>query len=317
MKYTGTLLSFLMLLGVGIVFLSCSRNPYAATNKAHKKQVKEYARTLSTLPLGAKEDSIPPGDYWVGTTNFNLRKPNYVVIHHTAQESTEQTLKTFTEPATSVSSHYVIGSDGKVYQMLNDYLRAWHGGVGKWGNTTDMNSGSIGIELDNDGKEPFEEAQIESLLKLLARLKRDYKIPAENFIGHSDIAPVRKLDPGPLFPWKRLAAQGYGIWPDKDYLAAAVSQDSALIVQSIALLNPMAGARAATMVNRAAVGELLTNRIVDNMAVGEALRIIGYDIDELNAAVRAFKLRFIQKDVEAPLTREDKKVLYNVYKMSL
>ena len=275
-------------------------------------------RSLKEMPVsGAPEDSIPAGDYWVGTTNFNLRKPNYVVIHHTAQESTEQTLKTFTEPATSVSSHYVIGSDGKVYQMLNDYFRAWHGGVGKWGNNTDLNSGSIGIELDNDGEEPFEEAQIQSLLKLLARLKRDYKIPAENFIGHSDIAPVRKVDPGPLFPWKRLAAEGYGIWPDEDYFAAALRQDSAQLVQSIALLNPLAGPQAALMVNRAAVKELLADKMADAMPVADALRIIGYDVSDLNAAIRAFKLRFIQKDVNAPLTREDKKVLYNVYKMSL
>lgn len=317
MEFTAVSIRFLLLLCVGITIFSCSRNPYAATNKAHKKQVNSYLRSLKKTQMSDIADSIPPGDYWVGTTNFNLRKPNYVVIHHTAQESTVQTLKTFTEPATSVSSHYVIGSDGKVYQMLNDYFRAWHGGVGKWGNTTDLNSGSIGIELDNDGVEPFDEAQIESLLKLLARLKKAYSIPAENFIGHSDIAPTRKVDPGPEFPWRRLAEQGYGLWPDEDFFAAAVSKDSIRIVQSIAALNPIAMPGNVSVVNGGLLREMIGNRILEAMPVAEALRIIGYDIQDLSAAIRAFKLRFIQTDVRAPLTAEDKKVLYNVYKKSL
>ena len=318
MNNSGILVYCLILVVVGSALFSCSRNPYAATNKAHKKQVKTYLRSLRTLPLKyAAEDSIIQGDYWVGTTNFNLRKPNYVVIHHTAQKSTEQTLKTFTEPSTSVSSHYVIGSDGKVYQMLNDYFRAWHGGVGKWGNTTDLNSTSIGIELDNDGTEPFDEAQINSLLKLLARLKKTYNIPAENFIGHSDIAPVRKVDPGPKFPWKRLAEEGYGLWPDIDFFAAAVSQDSALLARSIAVLNPVGIPEKASFIDGAVLQENLGNRILSAMLVGEALRIIGYDISNIDAAIRAFKLHYIQKDVQAPLTREDKKVLYNVYKKNL
>ncbi|WP_224999683.1 N-acetylmuramoyl-L-alanine amidase [Cesiribacter sp. SM1] len=317
MKYYGVLTFFLLLAAV-LSLISCSRNPYAATNRAHKKQVRAYIRSLKDLPLkNAQEDSILQGDYWVGTTNFNLRKPNYVVIHYTAQESTEHTLNTFTEPATSVSSHYVIGGDGKVYQMLNDYFRAWHGGAGKWGNTTDLNSGSIGIELDNNGTEPFEEAQIQSLLRLLARLKKAYSIPAGNFIGHSDIAPTRKVDPGPLFPWKRLAEQGYGLWPYKDYFAEALSQDSALVVQSIALLSNIPMPAGEQITDNDALREILSKRIVDAIAVEEALRIIGYDISDIGAAVRAFKLHYIQKDVHAPLTDEDKIVLYNVYKRSL
>ena len=96
--------------------------------------------------------------------------------------------------------------------MLNDYLRAWHAGNGKWGKNTDINSTSIGIELDNNGSEPFSEAQINSLLKLLKNLKKTYNIPVANFIGHSDIAPTRKNDPSELFPWKKLADEGYGIW---------------------------------------------------------------------------------------------------------
>ncbi len=118
---------------------------------------------------------------WVGTTNFNMRKPNFVIIHHTAQNSCDQTLKTFTTPKTSVSAHYVICKDGTMHHMLNDYLRAWHGGIGKWGNNTDINSSSIGIEIDNNGVDTFATAQINTLLQLLANLKKAYSMPPCQF----------------------------------------------------------------------------------------------------------------------------------------
>jgi N-acetylmuramoyl-L-alanine amidase len=108
----------------------------------------------------------------------------------------------------------VICKDGTIHHMLNDYLRAWQAGVSKWGNATDINSLSIGIEIDNNGFEPFTEPQITSLLGLLERLKKAYGIPAANFIGHEDIAPGRKIDPGKYFPWQRLAQQGFGLWYD-------------------------------------------------------------------------------------------------------
>ncbi|RZL14072.1 MAG: N-acetylmuramoyl-L-alanine amidase, partial [Pedobacter sp.] len=135
-------------------------------------------------------------------------------IHHTAQNSCEQTLRTFTLPRTQVSSHYVICKDGTVHHMLNDLLRAHHAGVSRWGGATDINSSSIGIEIDNNGFETFTEEQINSLLSLLGRLKRAYNISVSNFIGHADIAPGRKVDPNRNFPWQRLAEQGYGHWYD-------------------------------------------------------------------------------------------------------
>ena len=101
---------------------------------------------------------LPYAADWVGTTNLSMRRANFVIIHHTAQNSCEQTLQTFTLPRTQVSAHYVICKDGTVHHMLNDLLRAHHAGVSKWGNTTDLNSSSIGIELDNNGFEPFSEA---------------------------------------------------------------------------------------------------------------------------------------------------------------
>jgi N-acetylmuramoyl-L-alanine amidase len=148
---------------------ACSRNPYATTNKAYKKQSKTLAKTISTQPEDNwNTDSIKQAPYWVGTTNFNLRKPNFVIIHHTAQNACEQTLKTFTMTKTAVSAHYVICKDGTIHHMLNDYMRAWHGGNAKWGNMVDINSASIGIELDNNGFEPFDSLQIKSLISLLS-----------------------------------------------------------------------------------------------------------------------------------------------------
>lgn len=193
------------------LYISCAKQPYSTTNKSYRAQSKVLAATIRSQPPA---DSVQPSAYWVGTTNFNLRKPNFVIIHHTAQQSCEQTLKTFTLARTQVSAHYVICKDGTVHHMLNDYLRAWHAGAARWGNTTDINSSSIGIEIDNNGAEAFTEAQITSLLRLLGRLKRDYAIPVANFIGHSDIAPGRKVDPSAFFPWQQLAQNGFGLWYD-------------------------------------------------------------------------------------------------------
>lgn len=189
----------------------CSKHPFSNTNSSYRHQAKSLSAVVRSTPA---PDSLQPPAYWVGTTNFNLRKPNFVIIHHTAQQSCEQTLKTFTLVKTQVSAHYVICKDGTVHHMLNDYLRAWHAGAARWGNNTDINSSSIGIEIDNNGSEAFTGAQMNSLLRLLGKLKRDYAIPAANFIGHSDIAPGRKVDPSAYFPWQQLAGAGFGMWYD-------------------------------------------------------------------------------------------------------
>jgi len=191
---------------------ACSSFPYGKTNRQYNRQAKTLSKKIKLSPALQSDGQLLLADKWVGTTNFDLRKPNFVVIHHTAQNACEQTLKTFTLERTKVSAHYVICKDGTVHHMLNDYMRAWHGGIGSWGNNTDLNSSSIGIEIDNNGFEPFEPEQISSLLQLLAQLKSKYQIPVDHFIGHSDIAPRRKVDPNINFPWKTLSEQGYGIW---------------------------------------------------------------------------------------------------------
>ncbi len=282
-------ISYAGLVLLGVLTAACVRNPYAATNKVYRQQVKALARQLQVQPSNVT-DSLPAPPYWVGTVNFNLRKPNYVIIHHTAQNSTEQTLKTFTLSKTQVSAHYVIGRDGQTYHMLNDYLRAWHGGIARWGSVSDINSVSIGIELDNNGSEPFQEAQLASLLKVLAGLKRTYNIPAANFIGHGDIAPVRKNDPSAQFPWARLAARGFGLWYD----AAVLTDTTAVPFAADSLGRPLPG---------------LTPR--------EALRIIGYDTQDLNAAIVAFKRHFVQTDVSPVLTENDRRILYAIYRKAL
>jgi len=211
-KPTGMRHSSILLFFTGLCIVSgCNRNPYKNTNKVYRKETKALSAQLRMQPPA---DSLQPPAYWVGTTNLGLRKPGFVIIHHTAQAACDKTLKTFTMPVSKVSAHYVICKDGTVHHMLNDYLRAWHAGVSKWGNMSDINSSSIGIEIDNNGFEPFTDAQVNSLLRLLGRLKKDYGIPAANFIGHSDIAPGRKVDPNRHFPWQLLAGQGYGLWYD-------------------------------------------------------------------------------------------------------
>jgi N-acetylmuramoyl-L-alanine amidase len=196
---------------------SCSpKGPYALTNKVYKDKTKGYLAAIQQQLPDTLRDStgMPVPSAWVGTVNFGIRKPDYVIIHFTAQDSIQQTLHTFTVTASSVSAHYVIAKNGTVYHMVNDYLRAYHAGLGKWGSVVDMNSCSIGIEIDNNGNEPFTAAQINSLLLLLAQLKKHYNIPQANFIGHQDFAPKRKPDPGPFFPWKTLAQHGFGYWSD-------------------------------------------------------------------------------------------------------
>lgn len=300
------------------------RNPYAATNRSYRQQVKTYAKSLrATPPPTPGGDSLLPGKYWVGTTNFNLRKPNYVVIHHTAQDSTAQTLRTFTLPSTQVSAHYVIGRDGRVYHMLNDYLRAWHGGLAKWGNNTDINSSSIGIELDNNGTESFDEPQIASLLQVLARLKKAYNVPAANFIGHADIAPSRKNDPSALFPWKRLAGAGFGLWYDAGPLPNPFGPDSAAALASRLLAPKPTATEEIPPTDNQTDTTLLDRQLaringpITPFNQREALRIIGYDTRDLPAAIRAFKLHFIQQNVAAPLSEADNRILYNLYKKCL
>ncbi|MGJ1206273.1 N-acetylmuramoyl-L-alanine amidase [Sphingobacterium lactis] len=206
---------YFSLLVAAALLSSCGGGKYASTEKIYKKKAKDFAELYEAAPVEDQIAKIAAANKeWIASTNFGVRKPNYVMIHHTAQVSLDQTIKTFHNQKVGVSSHYVIGRDGKIVQMVNDLYRAHHAGLGRWGNDTDLNSSSIGIELDNNGTtDPWPEAQITALTQLLAYLKETYKIPQANFIGHMDYAPTRKNDPS-RFPWKTLADKGFGFWYD-------------------------------------------------------------------------------------------------------
>ena len=150
----------------------------------------------------------------VPSPNFDDRRPNLVVLHHTTDDTLDEALATLTSPERKVSAHYLVGRDGQIVQLVQERHRAWHAGKSWWGGNTDINSTSIGIELDNNGYEPFADAQIDALLTLLADIQQRHNIPVANFVAHADIAPARKEDPSELFPWQKLAEHGFGLWCD-------------------------------------------------------------------------------------------------------
>ncbi len=128
-------------------------------------------------------------------------------------------VETLCNPESEVSAHYLIAEDGEVLSLVPEAMRAWHAGRGQWGSVTDVNSRSIGIELANTGFVPFAAAQMDALTDLLRGIKARWGIRPERVIGHSDMAPGRKIDPGPRFDWRRLASEGHSIWPSPGAVA--------------------------------------------------------------------------------------------------
>ncbi|WP_288925034.1 N-acetylmuramoyl-L-alanine amidase [uncultured Maritimibacter sp.] len=140
--------------------------------------------------------------------------PELIVIHYTAMASAEAALDRLCSPEHEVSCHYLIAQDGALWQMVEEDRRAWHAGQGDWGGRGDVNSRSIGIELDNSGLVPFTEPQMAALATLVSDIRGRWSIPIHGVIGHSDFAPLRKSDPGRRFDWRRLAREGQAVWPD-------------------------------------------------------------------------------------------------------
>lgn len=172
---------------------------------------------------------------WSPSPNFDTRKPRLIVIHQTEMENAEDALRVLQSQNRQgrVSAHYLIANNGKLYQLVDDNERAWHAGAGSWQGITDINSVSIGIELDNNGSEPFEERQILSLIRLLDDLCTRFNIPRDAIIGHADLAPTRKQDPSRHFPWQRLAQAGFGQWYDENLVAAPDNFDPVLALKSL------------------------------------------------------------------------------------
>lgn len=236
----------------------------------------KFVRTLSLLLALAACAPLPqragiPTE-WQASPNFSERKPSFVILHHTSNDSVDQALRTLLNPLRSVSAHYLVGRDGRIIQLVDERARAWHAGESKWGAHTDINSASLGIELDNNGRETFPDAQIAALLRLLADIKARYAIAAANFVGHADVAPGRKVDPSRYFPWKTLADHGFGLWCDPPYPQPPLPFDAAL-----------------------------------------GLRALGYDTEDLAAAMRAFKLHFLPEDEAQGLDQRGRALLYCLY----
>ncbi|GAA3853196.1 N-acetylmuramoyl-L-alanine amidase [Celeribacter arenosi] len=140
--------------------------------------------------------------------------PDMVVIHYTAMESAAAACARLCSQEHEVSAHYLVDITGEIIRLVPEDLRAWHAGAGAWGDVTDVNSRSIGIELANRGAEPFAAAQMDALELLLADLLTRHRIAPERVIGHQDMAPARKSDPGPRFDWRRLSLSGLAVWPE-------------------------------------------------------------------------------------------------------
>lgn len=150
--------------------------------------------------------------------NFNTRTapPDMIVLHYTGMPTGEAALERLRDPEAKVSAHYLVEEDGRIFRLVAEERRAWHAGVSFWKGATDINSASVGIEIVNPGHEwgyrAFPEHQVQAVTALVADIRSRWQIPDARIVGHSDVAPARKEDPGELFPWKRLAEAGHGLW---------------------------------------------------------------------------------------------------------
>jgi N-acetylmuramoyl-L-alanine amidase len=243
-------------------------------------------RSLPMLALGAASllagacAQLPtqhnPLAQWVPSRNHEPRRAVLIVIHATQQKSAAASLDTLrgSNQGGRVSAHYLVGKDGRIYQLVGEQRRAWHAGGGSWGTIPDLNSASIGIEMDNDGASDFPPEQVGALLRLLGDLCDRLEIPRSQVIAHADLAPWRKSDPGALFPWGQLAAAGFGRWPE---MAASVSARPA------------------------------------NFDGYVALQLLGYSMRDPQAALRAFRLHYRGiDDAGTAMTSTDEALLFGL-----
>lgn len=154
------------------------------------------------------------------------RPVDLLLLHYTGMKTAEEALDRLCDPAARVSAHYLVGADGSLVQLVAEDRRAWHAGVAAWGGASDINARSIGIELVNPGHDwpepdgtlrPYAEAQMRCLEGLAAGILARHAILPRRVLGHSDVAPARKKDPGEHFDWARLARAGLGLWPAADF----------------------------------------------------------------------------------------------------
>jgi N-acetylmuramoyl-L-alanine amidase len=150
--------------------------------------------------------------------NFDARTapPDILVLHYTGMRTGPEALDRLRDPAAKVSSHYMVEEDGRIFHLVPEERRAWHAGVSYWKGERNINGVSIGVEIVNPGHEfgyrPFPDAQIGAVIELIGDIRSRWTIGDDRIVGHSDVAPGRKEDPGELFPWKRVAEAGHGLW---------------------------------------------------------------------------------------------------------
>ena len=199
------------------------------------------------------------------------------VIHYTEMESAADALARLSDPEAKVSAHYLISREGEVTRLVPEDRRAWHAGLSYWRGIRDVNSASIGIELDHPGHKygygPFPDAQFEALVPLLARMVQAHGIPRANVVGHSDVAPARKIDPGELFPWERLAEYGLCLPTPKIELGDPYDNDGAFYL---------------------------------------ALERFGYDITDGHKAVEAFQRRWRPRKIDGVIDGEIRAILFQL-----
>jgi N-acetylmuramoyl-L-alanine amidase len=161
-----------------------------------------------------------------------------LVMHYTGMESADDAMARLRDPAAGVSAHYLIDEDGAVHRLVDEDMRAWHAGEARWRGRGDVNGRSVGIELVNPGHQfgyrPFPDPQIAACIELSLAVLARHPIPARNVVGHSDVAPRRKKDPGELFDWRRLAEKGIGLWPEASDAAGAGETGEAGIAAMLA-----------------------------------------------------------------------------------
>lgn len=208
--------------------------------------------------------------------NFNERllPISMIVLHYTGMKTAQEALDRLRDPAAEVSCHYFVDEDGTITRLVADDKRAWHAGASHWRGVTDINSASIGIEIVNPGHDhgyrAFPEPQVEAVIRLVAHLKDMYEITRGNIVGHSDVAPLRKRDPGELFPWHRLAR-----------LRLALPRPTRNLV------DPMWGEAAFCL----------------------ALERFGYDVSDRMAAIMAFQRRFRPELIDGEMDAECRMIL--------
>mgnify|MGYP001164770769 CR=1 FL=1 len=201
-----------LLLAVGFLLVGCQ-----SVNHIGGKKLKKFEPGISHEERKEINNWVS-SEYtnsYIKSKNFNHRKPNVLVLHHTDSNEDSMAIKIFKEG--KVSSHYLISRTGEIFQFVDEKNRAFHAGDSYWNGFEDINSSSIGIELSNDMKTPYTEEQIQSLIILSKDIIKRYGIRKDMVVGHLDVAPVRKLDPYVNFPWERLAQEGICITCNEEY----------------------------------------------------------------------------------------------------